>query len=153
MNFIFTVLISFLFSINTDKDIVSYKADCVTMTDDGIVTLLIWDIDSGKKYKPEQAEKDAVAFVMYEGFKGGKCGYVSPLLKSYESKYEFENSHAYFFKKAGNCLDYVVSSKVSIEKPIQVGDQSWSVYEVVVNKKMLDEYLVGKEIKNKIDIY
>jgi len=149
---IFLSIILILF-FQKDQDIVSYKADCISMNNDGIVKLLIWDIEDGKKYKLEQAQKDAVAYVLYEGFKGGKCGYISPLLKSYESKHEFENTNAYFFKKSGHCLDYVVSSELSDKRSSKINNDSWLVYEVEVNKKVLDEYLVNQKIKNSLDIY
>lgn len=153
MSFILSfIFIGFNFFIQ-DQDIVSYKADCVNMTEEGIVTLRVWDINLGKKYKIEQAEKDAVAYILYEGFTGGNCEYISPLLKLYELKYEFEDTNMFFYRKSGDYDKYVVSSKISDVKPTQVTEETWLVYEIKINKKMLDEYLVEKEIKSKIDIY
>ena len=145
-------LIAFAFLSLQDLDVVSYKADCINMTDEGIITLNIWDIKKGKKYKIEQAERDAVQYVLYEGFRNKSCGYVSPLLKSYELKHEFEDSHMYFFRNNGGYSKYIIESKISETKPIGV-KEGWQVYHVVVNKKLFDEYLVEKGIKSKIDIY
>jgi len=153
INFLLSIIVSIFSLLAQDQDIVSYKADCVSVTEGGVVTLRIWHINYGKKYKIEQAEKDAVAYILYEGFSGGKCEYISPLLKTYELKYEFEDTHMYFFKKSGDYDKYVVSSKISEVKPNHVKDETWSVYEIEINKKLLDEYLVKKEIKSKIDIY
>lgn len=153
MNITLSILISIFSFFVQDQDIVSYKADCVNMTEEGVVTLRIWLINYGKKYKIEQAEKDAVTYILYEGFSGGKCEYISPLLKTYELKYEFEDTHMFFFRKSGDYDKYVVSSKISEVKPKHVKDESWSVYEIEINKKLLDEYLVKKEIKSKIDTY
>lgn len=136
-----------------DNYITTYHADCVSMTDEGVVTLLIWDVEDGKKYKLEQAEKDAVAYILYHGFAGGTCGYVSALLKSTDAKHEFDDTELYFFKGAKGYSNYVVESNISETRTPKVRDDDWKIYEITVNKKTLDEYLVEKEIKSEMDIY
>lgn len=144
--------IVFLF-ITPDHYITTYHAECVNINDKGVVTLLIWDIEEGKKYKPEQAEKDAVAYILYQGFAGGTCGYVSALLKSTDAKHAFDDTELYFFKGSKGYSNYVTESNISEVRTPKVRDDDWKIYEVTVNKKALDEYLVEKEIKSEIDIY
>ena len=152
MKILFTT-VALLYSFILQMEIFSYRAECISMNEEGKILLQIWDQEKGKKYKIEQAEKDAVQYILYEGFHNNSCGYISPLLINKKAKLVFEDTHMYFFKGSGKYKKYVSSSKITEDKPSSVRDESWKVYEILVDKKSLDQHLVDTEIKEKLDNY
>lgn len=150
MNLLTTIAAFFLF---LQVEVVSFRAECINMDSDGKVTMKIWDKELGRKYKISDAEYNAVERILYDGFHNKNCGFIKKLLINRQSKIEFEDTHMYFFKKSGKCKDYVISSKLSEEIPDRVEDKDWKVYEVVVNKKTLDQHLVDSKIKFELDTY
>ena len=150
MNYLFLLLSFFLLLPQVEQDH-TYKTECTTINSDGTILLKIWDTKGGKKYKIEDASGDAIQCLLYDGFAGKPCGYMPPLLKTREAAVEFEAQNLYFFKKSGKASDYVISSVASEAIPAKMENKNWVVYEIVVDRKKLDQYLVDSNIREKAD--
>jgi len=133
------------------KNNYTFKAECVTISTEGIVVMRMWDTKKGEKYKETQASSDAAQNLLYDGFSGGKCGYLPALLLHKDDVLAFEELNLYFFKKSGDFKDYIISTKLSEAIPSKMKNKKATVYEVEVDLKKLDQYLVDEKIKDKID--
>ena len=148
MHLIFSLFFFLFLQVEIDH---TYKTECVNLNQDGTILLKIWDTKKGKNYKETLASIDAVQSVLFDGFTGKPCDYIPPLLFTKDQIIEFEELNLYFFKKSGDYADYVISSKESKTIPAKMKDKNAVVYEVMVNKTKLDQYLVDEKIKNKVD--
>lgn len=129
----------------------TFKTECTSINENGTVLMNIWDTKKGDKYKESQASSNAVQSLLYSGFGGGKCGYLPALLLHKEEIIAFEELNLYFFKKSGDFADYVISIKLSKAIPSKMKNKDSKVYEITVDLKKLDQYLVDEKIKNKTD--
>lgn len=128
----------------------SYRTECVELNSDGTVTMKIWDTKKGKGYKPQQASINAVHCLLYSGLTGGDCGSQNPLLNSNEAIENFEKTYPDFFAKSGDYTKYIRAGAVVTALPKTMGNKSWKVYEVTVNKAQLDKFLTENKIKKSL---
>ena len=141
------VFISYLIFSFSSPPSKSYRVECDSVNSDGTVTLKIWDIKKGKRYKAHQAGINAVQCILYSGISGNGCGNQNSLLNNDETIAKFEKVNPDFFEKSGEYSKYIRSSSLVSAIPSTIGDKSWKVYEVIVNKKQLEKYLTDKQIK------
>lgn len=147
-----TFSLGLLFLSFTNPSKFSYRVECISVnSDDGTVTLKIWDTKKGKGYKSHTGSMNAVHCVLYSGLSGGSCGSQNPLLNNDDAISKFENAYPEFFKKSGEYEKYVRTGAVESAIPSAIGDKSWKVYEVVVNRKQLEKNLTEKQIKKRLN--
>lgn len=151
MNQFLIITLGILFFSFTNPSKFSYRAECSGVNSDGTITLKIWDTKKGKRYKAHQASINAVHCILYSGISGNGCGNQNPLLNNDETIAKFEKANPGFFQKSGDYAKYIRSSSVATAIPSTIGDKSWKVYEVVVNKKQLEKYLADKQIKKTLN--
>ena len=145
------VFISYLIFSFSSPPSQSYRVECASVNSDGTITLKIWDAKKGKRYKAHQASINAVHCILYSGISGNGCGNQNPLLNNDETIAKFEKANPGFFQKSGKYSKYIRTSSVVTTIPSTIGDKSWKVYEVVVNKKQLEKYLADKQIKQTLN--
>ena len=151
MNRILIITLGILFFSFTNPSKFSYRTECSDVNSDGTITLKIWDTKKGKRYKAHQASINAVHCILYSGISGNGCGNQNPILNNDEIIAKFEKANPDFFQKSGYYAKYIRSSAVSTAIPSTIGNKSWKVYEVVVNKKQLEKYLTDKQIKKTLN--
>jgi len=146
-----TITLGILFISFTNPSKFSYRAECSSLDSDGNITLKIWDTKKGKRFKTHQASINAVHCILYSGISGNGCGNQNPLLNNEETIEKFEKENPDFFQKSGDYTKYIRSGAVVTAIPSIIGDKSWKVYEVIVNKKQLEKYLTDKQIKKTLN--
>jgi hypothetical protein len=138
---IFLVLVSF----NAPRS--NYQTECVTIETEGYVTIKIWDMKKGAKYKPEQARKDAIHSILFSGISGSAgCSMQSPILSKIEEQDNFKTIEKSFFAKNGKWSTFTRSSTTETTLPVKLGDKNWKVYQVSISKSELRKYLEEKQI-------
>lgn len=143
----YLTLISFLFICNVSVSQSIYQNECAGISNDGNITLKIWNPDKGKRYKMENAQKDAIRVILHNGIASNKeCVGQKPLLKTSNEKKEFERKLNNFFEKNGEWHTYTHSSKIATTLPEKIGEKDWKVYQVTVNRNLLKKYLEEKEV-------
>ncbi len=125
----------------------NYQYECVTLNQDGYVTIKIWNPQKGKNYKLEQAQKDAIDAILFAGIpaKNG-CESQKPLLQKQEEQENFKNIEKEFYKSNGPWARYIHGSQVETTLPETLGTKEWKVYQVSVAKNLLRKYLEEKYI-------
>jgi len=125
----------------------SFQIECVTVETNNSVTIKIWNTKSGKKYKQEQAGKDAIVAVLFSGIPGNNgCVVQKPILTTQEEKNNFNKIEKSFFSKNGNWNNYVREATTSNTLPVSINEKGWKVYIVSVSKDMLRKYLEEQKI-------
>ena len=125
----------------------AYQVECVSVENDGSVTIKIWNTKLGEKYKQEQARKDAIDAILKSGVPGNNgCTAQKPILSTPESIENFEKIEKDFFSKKGLWSNY--SREATTEKtiPETIGDKNMKVYRVSVAKNLLRKYLEDNKI-------
>lgn len=124
-----------------------YQNECTEISNDGHITLKIWNPEKGKKYKMEDAQKDAIRVILYNGIASNdQCVSQKPLLQNEKEKSYFERISKEFFKTNGNWQSYIHSSNLENALPDKVGEKNWNVYHISVDRTMLKKYLEEQEV-------
>jgi len=124
-----------------------YQNECTELSNDGHVTLKIWNPEKGKKYKMEDAQKDAIRVILFNGIASNdQCVGQKPLLQNEKEKSDFERILKDFFKSNGDWQTYIHSSNLENALPDKVGEKNWNVYQIAVDRTMLKKYLEEQEI-------
>lgn len=140
-------LISLLLIFNISMAQSNYQNECVNIENDGHITMKIWNPKKGKRYKIEQAQKDAIYTILYSGISSNKsCIPQKPILKNQTELKKFKKIETEFFKTKGVWLTYIHSSSVENALPEKIGEKDWKVYQVSVNRNLLKKYLEENEI-------
>jgi len=80
-----------------------YQYECVSVGDDGFVTIKIWNPQKGKNYKFDQAQKDAVHAILFSGIPSNNgCINQKPILQNLEEQKKFRNMEKEFFSSNGD---------------------------------------------------
>ena len=146
------ILFSVLGFISFTKINYSYQTECVTIENDGYVTIKIWDTKKGDNYKPEQARKDAIHAILYSGIAQGiGCPTQKPILNKTEEQENFKKIEKSFFAKNGKWSIFTRSSTTETTLPINLGVKNWKVYQVSVSKNELRNYLEEQKIINRLN--
>jgi hypothetical protein len=125
----------------------NYQTECVTIENDGYVTIKIWDTQKGTKYLPEQARKDAIHAILYSGISSGTgCATQPPILNKTEAQENFKSIEKSFFSKKGKWSMYTRSSTTETTLPNNLGKEIWKVYLVTISKNELRKYLEEQKI-------
>lgn len=125
----------------------TYQTECVAIETDGYVTIKIWDTKKGRRYKPEQAQKDAVHAILYAGVSGGSgCTTQSPILNKLEEQENFEAIKKSFFARNGKWSTFTRSATTETTLPADLGLKNWKVFQVSISKNELRKYLEDQKI-------
>jgi hypothetical protein len=120
----------------------SYQTECISTNTDGYITIKIWDIKKGSKYKSEQARKDAVHALLFSGFSGNNnCSTQLPLLNKTEEQENFKKIETTFFASRGQWSKFTRSSDTETTLAENMGPKSWKVYEISISSNELRKYL------------
>jgi hypothetical protein len=119
----------------------------MTMKDDGYITIKIWNPQKGKDYKFEQARKDAIHAILFDGIQSkNSCTTQKPILQNQEEQENFRKIEKVFFKTNGDWSTFTGSSDTETTIPESLGKKEWKVFQVSVAKNQLRKYLEGKNI-------
>jgi len=130
----------------------AYQTECVSTSNEGYFTIKIWNTKKGKRYKNEQARKDAIHSVLFSGFMGSSnCTASNPLLKKDSEISNFKKIETSFFKKNGTWVKFVRMSETETTIPSTVGEKNWKIYYVVISKNLLRKYLTEHKIINSLN--
>jgi len=125
----------------------TYQVECVSVENDGSITIKIWNTKLGKKYTPEQASKDAIDAILFSGVPGNNgCIAQKPILTNQEAIDNFSKIEKDFYSKNGNWSIYTHEATTETTIPENIGDKSWKVYRVSVSKNLLRKYLEDQKI-------
>jgi hypothetical protein len=138
------LLIAFLPFVQSQNN---YQAECKEISNDGHVTIKIWNPKKGRWYRMKDAQKDGIQVLLFNGIASNKqCIGQKPLLQKEKEKSKFEKISKKFFKTKSLWLTYVQSSNLKNALPEKVGNKNWKVYQITVDRAMLKEYLEEQEI-------
>lgn len=125
----------------------AYQVECVSVEHNGFITIKIWNTKLGKRYKQEQARKDAIHAFLFSGVPANNgCIAQKPMLSNAESIENFKNIEKDFFAKNGIWSNYTREATIENALPDNIGDKSWKVYQVSVSKDLLRKYLEDQKI-------
>ncbi len=129
-----------------------YKSKCLGSELDGSQTIKAWGKGSGRKDAVEQAKKNAVRDIVFNGIQDGQEGCkLKPLLLEVNAEEKYQTYFNTFFTDGGEFTKFVslkderLSSQIFREK---VKGKDYSVYSVVV--RVMNEDLKNKLIKDQI---
>lgn len=138
-----------LFSCSTSK---VFQTECTSLDTSGHIEITIWDAKKGGTYSIEQARKDAIYAILYNGVAGGKnCSSQPPMLNGEEERAAFGKIEKQFFSKSGQWNRFTASSKLTNAAPESIGNNNWKVYQVSVSKKELRNFLEEQNILQKLN--
>ena len=130
-----------------DQKQFAYQVECISVENNGSVTIKIWNTKKGKRYSQQQARKDAVHSILYSGVPGNNgCVAQKPLLSTPKSIEAFKKIENDFFSKNGEWSKYSREASVPTTLPQQIGDKKWKVYQVSISKDLLRKYLEEQKI-------
>ncbi len=123
------------------------ELECLENDPNGILSIMIWNSNEGKRYKLEQAQKDALCFVIYNGMElGGNCSSQKTLLTHEDEILKFKQMQATFFAENGDWSRFiqVITSEAKPTKvPIK---RNCKVYSFRLSKNELKSYLESKGV-------
>ena len=124
-----------------------YQTECVSLDTEGYITIKIWDTQKGAKYSTEDARKDAIRAVFYDGIAGTNgCQSQLPVLGKITEQDNFRAFEKTFFGKKGKWSIFTRSSAPESTLPALLGEKNWKVYQVSVAKANLRKYLEEQKI-------
>lgn len=128
------------------------QTECVTLENDGYITIKIWDTKKGFRYNTEQARKDAVNAILYSGVSGSAvCNTQPPILNKPEEQAKFKKIEKAFFSKNGKWSIFTRSSTTETTLPANLSKYNWKVYQVSISKNELRKYLEDQKIINSLN--
>ena len=143
---IFAILIMFTGFAFAQKQF-AYQVECVSVENDGYVTIKIWNTKLIQKYTQEQARKDAIHAILFSGVPSNNgCITQKPILTTTEAVENFKKIEKKFFSKNGNWTNYTREATVETILPEIIGDKNMKVYRVSVAKTLLRKYLEDQKI-------
>lgn len=86
----------------------SYEPECISIEQDGSQTLRVWGKGRNRKDAIEQAKKDAVYEILFNGVRKGNKGYNQrPLVPEVNARERYQEYFDIFFMDGGEYLNYV----------------------------------------------
>lgn len=126
---------------------ISYQTECFSTDSDGYVIIKIWNTKKGKKYKSNQARKEAIHAILYSGIsQGNGCNTQTPILNKSEEQDSFKNIESTFFSNKGEWSRFTRSSTIETTLPVNLGLKNWKVYQVAISKNELRKFLEERKI-------
>lgn len=142
----FFSLILFLSTTDAQKQF-AYQVECITVENNGSVSIKIWNPKKGKRYSQLQARKDGVHAILFSGVPdGNRCLIQKPLLYTPKSIKAFKKIDNDFFSKNGEWSKYSRKASILNTLPQQIGNKKWKVYQVSISKDLLRKYLEEQKI-------
>ncbi len=139
--------ILFSFKKNSPKH---FQTECVSVNLEGYTCFKIWSPKKKNKYKFEEAKKDGVYAVLFDGIAGGNgCQSLLPILNDGSEIEKFKTIEKDFFAKSGDWNRF--SSNNLKENIKENGGQKLKVYELSIAKENLRKYLEEKNIIKKLN--
>lgn len=126
-----------------------FNTECLGADPNGIQTLRAWGNGINKNRAIEQAKRNAVEAVMFEGIQGtGNCN-KRPLINEVNARERYENYFNAFFKEGGAYEKYIKldEKRTSRIKSSNSEMEAWSVV-VVVDRSALKERLINDNVIN-----
>ena len=121
--------------------------ECTENDPNGILSIMIWNSNEGKRYKLEQAQKDALCFVIYNGLElGGNCSSQKTLLTHEDEILKFKQMQATFFAENGDWsrfIQVITSDVKTTTVPIK---KNCKVYSFRLSKNELKSYFESKGV-------
>ena len=121
-----------------------YQYECIEVGATSKVKM--WSPKKGVKYKFNNALKNAVELILFEGIIGEKCTKQSPLLSSTDSKGKFMKIEEAFFSKNGEFSKFANLVSKETENRGVKKDAMIPVYVISISTQELENYLKEKEI-------
>jgi hypothetical protein len=126
---------------------ISYQTECCSTDSDGYVIIKIWNTKKGKKYKSNQARKDAIHAILFSGIsQGNGCNTHTPILNKTEEQESFKKIETTFFSNKGEWSRFTRSSTTETTLPTNLGMKNWKVYQVAISKNELRKFLEERKI-------
>jgi len=124
-----------------------FQTECVSIENDGYITIKIWDTKKGAHYKIDEARKDAIRNFLFSGVSSNsKCSSQPPILNKTEEQEKFKDVEKSFFSQNGKWSIFTRSSSTFATLPTNLGSKNWNVYQVSVSKNELVKYLEEQKI-------
>ncbi len=119
---------------------------CIANQGDGTIVLRAWGTGANKAQAIEQAQKNALMDVIYNGIKSGQIS--DPLILEINAKEKFRYYFEPFFSKNGEYKNYVSVDDVNKDSRIEAKATSRNGHSVivVVNRSALRERLINDNI-------
>ena len=137
---IFSIL--FFISCNAQKEL--YSIECISVENEGFVKLKLLNYVKPKKFKIEDASKDAIKALLYSGYSSTNCPTQKPLLKETTDLDNFKKIEKDFFSKNGKWKTFTRSS-LDIDN-VKTEKTTIKEFEIMVNKDQLRKYLEEQKI-------
>lgn len=99
-----------LFALFTTQTVVaqSEKTECISVEQDGSQTLRVWGKGRNRIDAVEQAKKNAVYEVLFNGVQKGNTGYnVRPIITEVNARERYQEYFDIFFMDGGEYLKYI----------------------------------------------
>ena len=125
----------------------NYQYECVSVGNDGYVTIKIWNPQKGSNYKFDQSRKDAIYAVLFSGIPSNNgCILQKPFLQKQDEQERFKKLEKEFFKTNGIWTKFTSSAENESALPENLGSKNWKVFQVSVAKDLLRIYLEENNI-------
>ena len=133
----------------------TYSIQCLGTELDGSHTMKAWGNGRNRFDATEQAKKNAVYAVIFDGIREGQGGCdVKPLVNEVNAKEKYEDYFNKFFSDKGEYLNYVslkderIGHKVKREKKGAVGGKATSAIVRVLKPQLKQKLINDNIIKN-----
>jgi hypothetical protein len=122
----------------------SYETECLGVELDGSQTLRVWGTGRNRSDAVEQAKKNAVCQVLFDGIRSGECE-VKPLLPEVNARDKYETYFNKFFKDNGLYKSFVTlrdektANRISREKKVSTNTVTIPVVVRVLRPKLKEQ--------------
>lgn len=106
----------------------SLETECISVEQDGSQTLRVWGKGRNRSDALEQAKKDAVYQVLFQGVLKGNKGYNQrPIVTEVNARERYQDYFDIFFMDGGEYLKYVsmADRRLGTNKKVKVDSQVW----------------------------
>jgi hypothetical protein len=140
--FLTLIFLSFFISCNAQKEL--YSIDCISVENEGYVKLKLLNYVKPKKFKVEDASKDAIKALLYSGYSSTNCPTQKPLLKESTDIDNFKKIESDFFSSKGKWKTFIRNS-LDIDN-VKTEKKTIKEFNIMVNKDQLRKYLEEQKI-------
>lgn len=126
IKFICMLLLAVFFMQEVDAQ--SLETECISVEQDGSQTLRVWGKGRNRSDALEQAKKDAVYQVLFQGVLKGNKGYNQrPIVTEVNARERYQDYFDIFFMDGGEYLKYVsmADRRLGTNKKVKVDTQVW----------------------------
>lgn len=121
----------------------SYQTECISVEQDGSQTLRVFGKGRNRKDAVEQAKKDAVYEVLFNGVLKGNKGYnLRPVVTEVNARERYQDYFDIFFMDGGEYLKYVSMADRRLGSTQKVKDNNAQVGYLVTVRVLIPELRV-----------